>query len=163
MIVKIKKDINWYSTQKNKDMLKTMPIWDVSECADFIVACSNYDFKNINLSKWDMRNAIDISQMFEECRNIEFSFEDWDLRNVLYANLIFEGTSGLSPIYLYMPKCESLWRAFYLNMDNKPIYLYVPKIENVNEMFDGCFYMNQPISLAIFSNSIYADCHSMKL
>ena len=49
----------------------------------------NLDIGNIDISKWDMSNATNISYMFYDCKNFNSDLSDWDVSKVKNMDFIF--------------------------------------------------------------------------
>ncbi len=127
----------------NKHQVKNMTLEeienaDVSLLEDFSYMFANEDrFESINLSKWDMRNAINL-----ECMFIESKFKHIDV-----SNWCFESRSSIyNSIFLY---CSSMFanckRVQTINVSDWSFKnCYAPKIDN---MFNGCTTLHKIIGL----------------
>ena len=113
-----------FTSKKLKESIKN---WDVSKCKKFRETFSgSSSFSGVDLSNWNMSNAIDITSMFRGCDEFNCDLSNWNTRNLQYMDNVFYGCKKINfDISKWnVRKVKSMICAFYdctnldCNLDN---------------------------------------------
>ena len=92
--------------------------WDVSNVLNMSYMFYNCKNFNCNLSKWNISKVENMSGMFNVCKNFNSDLSKWDVSNVKYMEYMFDG-------------CENFIGYGLEDWD-------VSNVESMGWMFDGC-------------------------
>ena len=129
----------------NLNCIDTSKITDMSNLFRNIV--NNKEDFNFDVSKWDVYNVKDMSNMFANYKNFDCDLSSWDVSNVEDMSDIFAN-------------CKSFKGKGLENWD-------VSNVKKMNYMFDNCLHFdcdlnNWDVSNVIDMTNMFYKCDSLK-
>ena len=79
---------------------------DTSEITDMsdLFYDSKFEETNIDVSEWNVSNAVDMSFMFDDCLNLNCDLSKWNVKNVKYTNRMFANCNSLKKLPTWYKK-----------------------------------------------------------
>jgi surface protein len=144
---------------------------DVSEITDFsglFKAAGVQDTFNQNINDWNVNNATNFKDMFEDCKEFNQPLDKWNITNAINVTGMFEDCNkfnqdisnwvlgnSLTDLTNMFKRCSVL---------NQPFNSWdVSNITNFSNMFSGCLEFNQDLnswntSSAKYMQNLFASC-----
>ena len=165
----------------NKDKNADLTDIDVSQITDMghkdfiddIGLFENLDPHNIDISKWDVSNVINMSAMFYRCRNFDADLSNWDVSKVTNMWCMFnecENFTGKGLENWNVSKVTNMDTMFYgcKNFEGKGLKNWnVSKVKDMAYMFYTCYNFNcdlnnWDVSKVTSMHSAFSGCYSLK-